>query len=131
MVATDEQGETLPEIAARHHRAFNTVRNQWSRHPEWPPSIGKSGRRKTYDPSAVDDFVRDHVARETVKLEAARLYTAQQLEEAGIGITAGTIRADLTRHRWPEPDSTEDGVNRWRGSTATAALEKRRGYRRS
>ncbi|MEE1761188.1 hypothetical protein [Streptomyces sp. SP18BB07] len=50
-------------------------------------------------------------------------------KDAGIGIKAGTIRADLTRNRWPEPNDTDHGVNRWRGTTATKALEGRRGYR--
>ncbi|MFY3807847.1 hypothetical protein, partial [Escherichia coli] len=83
MVATNEQGETLREIAERHGRAYDTVRNQWSRHPEWPQSIGKRGRSKQYARSAVDDWVRNHITRAAVELEPERLYTAQQLEEAG------------------------------------------------
>ncbi|MFE9645301.1 hypothetical protein ACFYO0_14530 [Streptomyces sp. NPDC006365] len=66
-----------------------------------------------------------------VELEPRRLYTAQQLEDAGIGIEAGTIRADLTRGRWPEPDDTEGGVNRWYYATVTTALTTRRSYRQT
>lgn len=48
-----------------------------------------------------------------------------------MGVTAGTIRAGLTRSRWPDPDDTTGGANRWTGATATQALVGRRGYRRS
>lgn len=122
--------ETLREIAARHGRAYNTLRNQWSRHPAWPDHVGRRGQAYVYDPQEVDEVIAEHFEREGAKLEPSRLYTAQQLEAAGIGIKAGTIRADLTRRRWPEPDDTEGGVNRWYGRTATQALEGRRGYRR-
>lgn len=75
--------------------------------------------------------MRNHIARAAVELEPERLYTAQQLEEAGIGITSSTIRADLTRRRWPQPDSTEGGVNRWHGRTVTDTMAKRRSYKRA
>jgi hypothetical protein len=39
--------------------------------------------------------------------------------------------ADLTRGRWPEPDNTENGVNRWTGQTVMTAMTGRRGYRRT
>ena len=124
--------ETVQEIAARTRRPLTTVKNTWRRHPAWPkPLPEKRGRWVQYDPDAVDQFIRDHIERQAVELEPRRLYTAPDLEAAGIGITAGTIRADLTRGRWPEPDDDADGVNRWRGATATKALEGRRGYRRT
>ncbi|MFF5004667.1 hypothetical protein ACFY3G_17770 [Streptomyces phaeochromogenes] len=123
--------ETVEEIADRIRRPLSTVKNTWRRHPAWPdPLPEKRGRRRLYDPEAVDQFIRDHIDRASVTLEPQRLYTAPELESAGIGITAGTIRADLTRHRWPEPDDAEDGVNRWYGATAAQAVEGRRGYRR-
>ncbi|MGW3645512.1 hypothetical protein [Streptomyces sp. NPDC000878] len=68
----------------------------------------------TYDPADIDQWLADHIERQAVTLKPARLYTAHELEEAGIGITAGTIRAD---RRWPAPDNTADGMNRWFGST--------------
>ncbi|MBE4783926.1 hypothetical protein [Streptomyces caniscabiei] len=131
MVDSQPQGETLPEIAARHGRAYDTLRAQWSRHPAWPDPIGKRGRFKIYDPTAVDRVIAEHFERQAAELEPARLYTAQELEDAGIGIKAGTIRADLTRNRWPEPDDTGNGVNRWTGQTVMTAMTGRRGYRRS
>jgi hypothetical protein len=128
MVTAD--GETLAEIADRLGRPLTTVRNTWTRDPDWPEATGKRGRWNVYDPAQVDAWVSEHVTRPLVDLEPNRLYTAQQLEATGIGITAGTIRADRTRGRWPEPDDTTGGVNRWYGRTAAKALEKRRGYRR-
>ncbi|MDT7847217.1 hypothetical protein [Streptomyces justiciae] len=124
--------ETVEEIAARTGRPLTTVKNTWRRHPDWPaPLPEKRGRWVQYDPDAVDAFLRDHIDRRAVALEPRRLYTAQDLEAAGIGIKAGTIRADVTRRRWPEPDDTEGGTKRWYGATATRALEGRRGYRRT
>jgi hypothetical protein len=128
----DRPPETAADIAARTGRPLSTVKNTWRRHPDWPkPLPEKRGRWVQYDPDAVDQFIRDHIERQAVELEPRRLYTAPELEAAGIGITAGTIRADLTRRRWPEPDDTEGGTNRWYGATVTAALQSRRGYRRA
>ncbi|MFI9824437.1 hypothetical protein ACIHFC_28895 [Streptomyces sp. NPDC052013] len=127
----DRPGLIAPEIAEQYGVSVHTVTKTWARHPEWPAAAGKRGRYNEYDRQAIADFVRDHIARETVDLEPRRLYTAQQLEDAGIGIKAGTIRADLTRGRWPEPDDTAHGVNRWYGQTVMTALTARRGYRRA
>ncbi|MGW1071552.1 hypothetical protein [Streptomyces sp. NPDC002537] len=119
----------LAEIASRYDRSLPTVK-RWSTESGWPDPTGKRGRWLEYDPVAVDEWVRKNIARPTVELEPGRLYTAQQLEAVGAGITAETIRADLSRDRWPRPDSTDDGVNRWLGSTVMSALAKRRGYRK-
>ncbi|MFJ6659693.1 hypothetical protein ACIQNG_25570 [Streptomyces sp. NPDC091377] len=127
----DRPGLINPEIAAKYGVSLHTVTKSWGQHPHWPAPVGKRGRYKEYLARDVARFVRDHIERETVDLEPHRLYTAQQLEAAGIGIKAGTIRADLTRDRWPEPDDTADGVKRWAGATAMRALASRRGYRRS
>jgi hypothetical protein len=131
MVEPPTEGETLREIAARHGRAYNTLRNQWSRHPAWPdPLPEKRGRSYVYDPAAVDRVIAEHFERQAVELEPRRLYTAREIETL-TGVTAATIRADQSRDRWPAPDDTSGGVNRWTGATATQALEGRRGYRRS
>ncbi|MGI5196562.1 hypothetical protein ACQEVY_23420 [Streptomyces sp. CA-288835] len=127
----DRPGLIAPEIADKYGVSIHTVTKSWAQHPEWPISVGKRGRYKEYAASNIADFVRDHIERQAVELEPRRLYTAQQLEDAGIGIKAGTIRADLTRGRWPEPDDDEGGVNRWYGATAAQALDGRRGYRRT
>ncbi|MCM8550050.1 hypothetical protein [Streptomyces sp. STCH 565 A] len=125
--------ETYAEIAARLGRPLTTVSKTWSRHPAWPAAIEeRRGRARQYDPDDVDTFVRDHIDRQApAELDPHRLYTARQLEAAGVGITAGTIRADRTRGRWPDPDDTHDGANRWYGATATDALRNRRGYRKA
>ncbi|WP_216588578.1 hypothetical protein [Streptomyces brasiliscabiei] len=127
----DRPGLIAPEIAERYGVGIHTVTKTWAQHPAWPDAAGKRGRYKEYAATAVADFVRQHVERRAVELEPERLYTAQQLEDAGIGIKAGTIRADLTRNRWPEPDDTANGVNRWKGKTVTTAMTGRRGYRRA
>ncbi|EST24370.1 hypothetical protein [Streptomyces roseochromogenus] len=120
-----------PEIAEQYGVSIHTVTKTWAQHPAWPDHVDKRGRYKEYAARDIADFVRDHVERQAVTLEPRRLYTAQQLEDAGIGIKAGTIRADLTRGRWPKPDDTEGGANRWFGATATQALATRRGYRKA
>jgi len=58
------------------------------------------------------------------------VYGDRELETAGVGITANTIRADQSRGRWPKPDDITGGANRWYGRTVQAALAKRRGYQR-
>ncbi|MEV4033416.1 hypothetical protein [Streptomyces umbrinus] len=121
--------ETLREIAARHGRAYNTLRNQWSRHPAWPDPVGKRGQAYVYDPVKVDEAIAEHFAREGAELEPARLYTAREIE-AATGITAATIRADRSRSRWPAPDDSSGPAHRWYGRTVAQALVGRRGYRR-
>ena len=131
MVKPPVEGETLREIAARHGRAYNTLRNQWSLHPDWPdPLPEKRVRSYVYDPAAVDRVIAKHFGRQAAGLEPRRLYTAREIE-ALTGVTAATIRADVTRGRWPAPDDTSERAHRWSGETVTTALTARRGYRRS
>ncbi|MFE0036821.1 hypothetical protein [Streptomyces sp. NPDC059015] len=122
-------GETLREIAARYDRSYETLRTEWSRHPAWPSPVGKRGRALVYDPAVVDQFVAEQLARSTPDLESGRLYTAREIE-AATGLKAATIRGDASKGRWPAPDDTTGPANRWKGSTVTAALQGRRGYRR-
>jgi len=130
MVKPPSQGETLREIAARHGRAYDTLRNQWSRHSDWPDPIGKRGRSHIYDPAAVDHVIATHFERQAVGLEPRRLYTSKEIE-ALTGVTAATIRADRTRGRWPAPDDISGRAHRWYGETVTTTLADRRGYRRN
>ncbi|WAZ20189.1 hypothetical protein STRCI_001288 [Streptomyces cinnabarinus] len=127
----DRTPETVADIARRTGRPQTTVSKTWTRHPHWPAPLNeRRGRWRLYNPDDVDDFIRDHIDRQAAELEPRRLYTATELENAGIGIKAATIRADRARGRWPAPDDTTDDVNRWYGATVTKALESRRGYRR-
>ncbi|AEW94617.1 MULTISPECIES: hypothetical protein [Streptomycetaceae] len=119
----------VPEIAERYGRSADTVSKQWSTREEWPRPVGKRGRWLEYDALEVAAFVRDHVERELVSLDPQRLYTAQEIE-AATGIKAATIRADRSRGRWPDPDDTEHGAQRWSGRAVSAVLATRRGYRR-
>lgn len=129
MVATPPAGETLREIARRYGRAYDTLRTAWSRHPSWPKPIA-TGPHGTllYDSAAVDAVIAEHFAREGVGLEPTRLYTAKEIE-AATGIKPATLRADVSKGRWPAPDDTSGRANRWLGATVTEAVAKRRGYR--
>ncbi|MER7814525.1 hypothetical protein [Streptomyces sp. NPDC096153] len=122
-------GETLREIAARYGRSYETLRTEWSRHPAWPSPVGKRGRAYVYDPTAVNTFVLEELARTAPSLEPNVLYTAREIAEA-TGLSATTIRTDVSRGRWPAPDDTSGPAFKWKGSTVTAALQGRRGYRR-
>ncbi|MEE4493563.1 hypothetical protein [Streptomyces sp. BE230] len=119
------EGETLRDIAARHGRAYDTLRAQWSRHPAWPAPIGKRGRSYIYDPAAVDTVIAEHFTRSTPAFEPGRLYTAREISDL-TGISAATIRADVSKGRWPAPDDASQMANRWTGTTITTALTGRR-----
>ncbi|MFF8412851.1 hypothetical protein [Streptomyces omiyaensis] len=121
-------GETLREIAARHGRSEKTIQNVWARHPEWPAPLGKRGQAYVYDPAAIDRVVAAHFARPVAELEPRRLYTATEIATA-TGLKAATIRADVSKGRWPAADDTAGRAHRWYGSTALKALQGRRGYR--
>ncbi|MEO3978794.1 hypothetical protein [Streptomyces sp. CAU 1734] len=123
-------GETLTEIAERHHRTYETLRTEWSRHPAWPAPIGKRGRSHVYDPAAVDRVIAEHLARPTPTLTPDRLYTAREIE-AATGISTGTIRADRSTGRWPAPDGKTGRAHSWYGRTITPILQNRRAYRRA
>ncbi|MER8233486.1 hypothetical protein [Streptomyces sp. NPDC094049] len=132
MVATEPEGETLSEIAARYGRAETTVRNQWTTHPDWPDPLGRGGgqgRPNVYDSTEVDAVVAEHFLRPVVELEASRLYSAAEIE-AATGISAGTIRADVSKGRFPQADDKRGAAKVWRGATVTEALAGRHGYRR-
>ena len=130
MVDPTPTGETLEQIATRHGRAYNTLRTEWSRHPDWPAPIGKTGQTLLYDPTAVDRVIAKHFTRATPHFQPDRLYTAKEIE-AATGIKAATIRADVTKNRWPTPDDPTSRAKRWYGSTITHALSNRRTYRSS
>lgn len=121
---TQPTGETLPEIAARHGRALNTLKTVWTRHPDWPAPIGKHGRYNVYDPTAVDAVITEHFARPQVELEPDRLYTARELGEA-LGISHLTINADVKRGRIPPADDTTQRAHRWYGRTVMTAVNAR------
>ncbi len=134
MVDAAPEYETLREIAARHGRAYDTLRNHWARHPDWPaPAPERRGRFLVYDPAAVDEVIARHFARPAVELEPRRLYTAREIE-ALTGISAATIRADRTRlrvdgtPRWPAPDDTTQRAHRWYGRTVAGELKRRQAY---
>ncbi|MER7807905.1 hypothetical protein [Streptomyces sp900116325] len=130
MVDTPAEGETLREIAARHGRAYDTLRTQWSRHPAWPAPLGKRSRSYVYDPAAVDAVIAEHFTREATTFEPRRLYTAREVADLA-GISSATIRADVKKGRWPAADDATQMTHRWYGATITTALAGRRGYKRT
>ncbi|MFD7016105.1 hypothetical protein [Streptomyces sp. NPDC059928] len=133
MVDAAPEYETLREIAARHGRAYDTLRNHWSRHPNWPAAIDKRGRSLLYESAAVDEVIARHFARTVVELEPGRLYTAREIETL-TGVTTATIRADRTKlrvdgtPRWPAPDDTSGRAHRWYGRTVAGELKRRHAY---
>jgi predicted DNA-binding transcriptional regulator AlpA len=124
----DPPGLTTPEIAEKYGRTLNTVQTDWTQRGTFPPAIDRRGKHKVYDAEAVAQFVRENVARTVPELEAERLYTAADIEEA-TGIKRSSIRAAKSRGAWPDPDNTTGRADRWFGRTVTAALANRRGYR--
>ena len=118
-------GLTYAEIARKYDRAASTVARVWSQHPQWPNPIGKRGRSNEYDPQAVDAVVCAHFLREpTNNIDPGRLYTASEAADA-CGLAFSTVRADITRRRWREPDEVRDGIPMWRGSTLQDLMAKR------
>ncbi|WUI00223.1 hypothetical protein OHR68_43275 [Spirillospora sp. NBC_00431] len=121
-----------PEIAERYGRATSTVQRVWTQHPEWPAPVGKRGRWNTYDAEQVDQLVRRAFLRD----EPARagdpddLLTVNEIADY-TGLSPATIRADISRDRWRDPDETRDGVKRWRRSSVDQIIKSRRSYRRN
>lgn len=99
---------------------------RWGRHPDWPAPVAKRGRSAEFDPQAVHAFVQQHHTRQAPALDPNRAYTVTEAAKL-IGLTADTIYSDISRGRWPDPDTTTpDGIRLWHGSTLTRALQQRR-----
>ncbi|MDG4535314.1 hypothetical protein [Streptomyces sp. AV19] len=119
---------TLADVEEQYERSRPTVK-RWATHPDWPEPTGKRGRWNTYPASAVAAWVEEHVKYPTVQLDPKGWFTAQDIEDANVGVKAGSIRSDLSRGRWPEPDAqTREGAGLWKGQTVKDVLEKRRRY---
>ena len=119
-----------PEIAARYKRPLTTVQTEWMPDPAWPAAAGKRGRWKEYDAAEVAAAVQAITERpQLAGGDPGDLLTIAQAA-AHAGISPSTIRADLSRGRWPAPDDKEHGVKRWKRSTVNRVMEGRRQYRR-
>lgn len=125
------KGLIAPEIAERYGRATSTVQRIWTQHPEWPRPIGKRGRWNEYDPDAVDRVVRRTFLRDRPRPSGTPddLLDINAIAEY-TGLSASTIRADISRGRWRAPDDTANGVKRWRRSTVDEIMAERRRYQR-
>nr|WTA71267.1 hypothetical protein OHB51_35320 [Micromonospora sp. NBC_00855] len=119
---------TAPEIAAKYGRTLSTVQRQWMVREEFPAPIGKRGRWNAYDPAAVDEAVRAHFVRAVAPVgDPDDLLTQVEIAEV-TGLSASTIRADISRGRIGKPDDENEGVKRWKRSTIAAAMAGRRRY---
>ncbi len=118
----------LPEIAERHQRPESVIR-WWRWRYDWPQPAGKRGRWDDYDPAEVDRAVTVILALAGSDGDPAELLdiTAAAREA---GITAGTIRADISRGRWPQPDDYRHGSRRWKRSTVREEMASRRPNKR-
>lgn len=123
-------GVTYAEIADHYGLAPRYVaeNTRWGRHPEWPAPVAKRGRSAEFDPASVHTFAQQHHARQVPTLDPDHAYTVTEAATA-TGLTTDTIYSDISRGRWPAPDTTTaDGVRLWHGSTLTHVLQQRRKY---
>ncbi|MBB1260171.1 hypothetical protein [Streptomyces alkaliterrae] len=119
---------TFEEIAAHVGRSTRYVaeNTRWGRHPEWPQSIGKRGRRQEFHPGDVNAFIATHHTREIPPIQDDRLYTAREVADLA-GFAPDTLWSYVTREQWPPADAN----GQWWGSTVRRALASRRSYRRT
>jgi hypothetical protein len=117
-------GLTVPEIARKYGRPEKTVR-WWMFRYEWPAPVRKLGGRDLYDEADVDRAVREILRLGDVDADMGELLDAKGAA-AEAGISWGTVRADVSRGRWPEPDDVRDGVKLWKRSTVRAEVASRR-----
>ena len=120
-----------PEIAERHGYSIAYVQRRWMTHPAWPSPAGKRGKWHEYDTAAVDEWVRGHIERETPEPTGGPddLLTVQDIADY-TNLSHRTVRADVSRGRWPAPDDEQYGVKRWRRATVDEVMMRRRPYRR-
>lgn len=121
-------GLTIAEIAAKYGRAVRTI-EQWRQAYDWPAPAGArpgTGGRPAleYDPDAVAAAVRAILALAGDGADPDELLTAREAAEEA-GLSYGTVRADISRGRWPEADRP----GRWKRSTVRAAMAARRPHR--
>lgn len=119
-------GLTIPEIAEKYGRPERTI-EQWRRAYDWPAPSGTregTGRPLEYDPDAVDAAVRAILALADDDADPDELLTARQAAEES-GLSYGTVRADISRGRWPGPDHE----GKWRRSTVRAVMAARRPHK--
>lgn len=121
-------GVILPEIAKRYGRALKTV-TWWRWRYEWPEPTGKRGRWDEYDPDQVDQAVALILREPAEEADPDELLDAKGAA-AEAGIAYGTVRADISRERWPAPDADEFGVKRWKRRTVRDEMASRRPNRR-
>jgi len=118
----------LPEIAAAYGRAEETIAWWRARYP-WPERTGKRGRWDEYDPAEVAAAVRKILALAEEDADPDELLD-MKAAAAEAGISYATVRADVSKGRWPQPDDEGHGVRRWKRSAVRAEMASRRPNRR-
>lgn len=118
------EGIIAAEIAAKYGCSLVTVR-RWMTTDEWPAPIGKRGRWLEFDAAEVEGYV----AREAGDGDPNELLTPAQIAQH-TKLAPGTVRSDISRGRFGEPDEDKAGVKRWKRSTIDEKLAGRRRYRR-
>jgi uncharacterized protein YjcR len=126
------RGMTVPEIAAEHGRPEKTIRH-WIRAYDWPQPTGTrptGGRHADeYDPGEVAAAVAAILRVTAGEGDAGELLDAREAA-AEAGISYATVRADISRGRWPEADHAEpDGTRYWKRSTVRAVMAARRPHK--
>ncbi|MFJ4653891.1 helix-turn-helix transcriptional regulator [Nocardia sp. NPDC088792] len=118
------------EIAEKYGRSLVTVR-RWMTSDAWPaPLPQKRGRWLEFDADAVEQAYRENFGRDTTTVgDPDELLTPAQISEY-TGLAPGTVRADISRGRFGDPDDDAHGVRRWKRSTVDAKMAERRPRRR-
>lgn len=118
----------LPEIADAYERPTATIA-WWRVRYEWPAPTGKRGRWDEYDAGEVAAAVRAILALGDEDADPDELLD-MKAAAAEAGISYATVRADVSKERWPLPDHEEFGAKRWKRSTVRAEMASRRPNRR-
>jgi hypothetical protein len=121
-------GVTVPEIAAKYGRPVKTIRT-WMYRYDWPDPVKKRGRLNEYNPGEVEAAVRAILA---LGGDGADMDELLDMKTAAgeAGISYATVRADISRGRWPPPDEDRDGVKRWTRRTVRQEMASRRPNKR-
>ncbi len=121
-------GVILPEIARQYGRSLKTV-SWWRWRYQWPQPTGKRGRWDEYDPDDVGRAVALILRESAEGADPDELLDAKGAA-AEAGISYATVRADISRGRWPAPDEEKFGVKRWRRGTVRDHMASRRPSKR-
>lgn len=124
---------TYNEIAKKYGRSTSTIKQTWTKHPDWPKPAGKRGRSLEFDASQV------HALATRVFLpppppnggDPDELLTLAEIADR-TGQSLSTLegyahrRTDTEHKHWPPRAGHRNGANLWRWETVAAHLAGRR-----